>query len=65
MRTTSEIIPDLRNVQSGSKGVFDKISKQIKFALSASASEYEGIIQSGNYRYFGDEHGIVAFEMHF
>jgi hypothetical protein len=39
----SEIIPDLGNGLSGLKGVFDKISEQMGFALSSG--EYEGIIQ--------------------
>lgn len=63
MGTFCEIIPDLGNGLYGLKRVFDKISEQMGFALSPG--EYEGIIQPGDYRYFSDQRGIIAFERHF
>ncbi len=63
MGTFCEIIPDLGNGLSGLKGVFDKISEQTGFALAPS--EYDEIIQSGDYRYFIDQQGIIDFETQF
>ena len=58
MVTISEIIPNLENGKSGSKGVFDKISEQTSFALSPR--EYKRTIQPGDFQHFLDEHGIRA-----
>lgn len=63
MRTFCEIIPDLGKGLSGLKGVFNKILEQMGFILSIG--EDDGIIQPGDYRYFRDQCGIIAFERHF
>ena len=63
MSTIHETIPDLGNEQSGIKGIFDKISKRTDFALSPR--EYEGIIQSEDYRHFRDKRGLIDFKRHF
>jgi hypothetical protein len=60
METFCEIIPDLGNGLSGLKGVFDKISEEMGFAISLG--ENEGIIQLGDCRYLIDHWGIIAFE---
>jgi len=63
MRTIQKIIPDLGNGLSGLKGVFDKISKEMGFALSPR--EFVRIIQAEDYHHLSDLRRITAFEMHF
>lgn len=64
MRTISKIIPDLGNVLSGLRSVFDKISEQS--VVAASKKEFEDKIQpEEDCLHFNDQQSVIAFETQF